>query len=292
MQYIRHSFFKNFNNAVKYDDEQLMSDLLADEIAKLSVFDKDSVAKALIGANISLSKRPNKKEIAKKVIKNLDNDELRKNIIKLIYKNNKAMNNLPKTKKKLSAKKMDELLKKQAKNEAENINKHLFLNFCNSVSADGVDENTINTKEIEEKIEAKVKLHEGNQETISGNLRPIDSRKLLYIIGGIWVFGFAVTQLTIWAFKKYEARKFAEGGEIGEGEEEFKVEENLEQPISPIGEDGLPVSDLNQFPEQPLNGQPQQFNAPVQRFPTADMDLRQNQEEANNLNNLNNINHG
>jgi len=283
LQYIRHSFFVNFNNAIKYKDEQLMSDLLTDEIAKLSVFDQDSVAKALIGADVNISKRPKKKEIAQKVVKNLDNDELRKNIIKLIYKNNEALQKLPKTKKKLSAKAIDKLLEKQAKEEAENVNKHLFLNFCNGVSADG-EENVINTEELNKKIEDKVRLHEGNQQTIASNLRPIDTKQLLYIIGGIWIFGIAVTQLTIWAFKKYEARKFAEGGEI-EGENVQPVIDGLEQPpIQPdLTNNGITSAEqLNQFPEQP-----QQFNQPATQFPAPDLDLRPHYQNNNVNQNLN-----
>jgi len=284
MQYIKHSFFVNFNNAIKYDDEQLMGDLLTDEIAKLSVFDKDSVAKALIGSDVNISKRPNKKELAQKVVKNLDNDVLRKNIIKLIYKNNKALQRMPIKNKKMSAKKIEKVLEKQAKDEADNINKHLFLNFCSSLSADG-SEAVIDEKKLNEKISTKVDMHEGNQTTLESHLRPIDSKRLMVILGGIWLFGFIITHVTIWAFKKYEAKKMAEGGAIGDASliPDVTPELPIEDPsVNVIDGNGVGdgIGDGTQPPIIPEHPQHvQQFQSPVQQYPQPNIDIRQHYEQ-------------
>jgi len=276
MQYIRHNFFTNFNNAARFQDSELIQDLLIDEIAKLCVFKKDEVAKILIGAGINIPKRPKSKYLSKQIIKNIDKDSLRKNLIKLIYANNeKSKPSLPKNAR--SRRELEQYLIKYMKAEAGSLNKYLFVSF--NSDNDNETENT-NVENLTDKVSEKVNTHNNNKNTIDKQIRPINSKQLMYIAGGIWIIGIAITQLTVWVFKKYEAKKFAEGGEIGDNIEQppenadINIKgENTEQPQQVSANDIQATKGefgANNIPEQPIAG----AGNPQLDLPEPDLDLR------------------
>lgn len=244
MQYIRHNFFKNFNNAIRYKDNELVKDLLTDELAKLCVFKKDDVAKALMVANIDLVKRPSPKYLSKKLAENINNPSVRKNIIKLIYENNKVNNIIPA---KLSRDKINEYLTKITKIEVHNLNKQLFTNFSGGdLLASGED------------LTNRVNTHLSNKNTINSQIRPIDTKRLLLVVAGIWIGGIALTHLMIWTFRKIEERKNMVNLDHEIASPEIPINEN--EQIGQINNDN--IAEVGEIPEQ--------------NFPEPDLDIRIN----------------
>lgn len=64
MIYAKHDFTRNFVNAIGYDDNRMLSDMIIDELARLIVEDKKDVVKLLRNEGINVTVNDNEKVIA------------------------------------------------------------------------------------------------------------------------------------------------------------------------------------------------------------------------------------
>ena len=209
MQYIKHSFVKNFNNAVKYKDSHFMKDLLHDEIAKLIVHDKNNVVRAIINGGITIDKIPSNRKTAKIIITNISrNEKLRKGLIELILQHDLSDSQAVVDGAKEYTNNGKSIIgSSQLESLNKTINKYFKgLDASLYVSFDNVNEDD------EKSIDDKVSVHDNNKDNMEQNLmkKPIPIKHLGYIYVGLAVIGYA----SFYYFNKKMAKKYGDGGEI------------------------------------------------------------------------------